>query len=64
MTQRKKRIGKRVETITHEGAKRRNIPTVEYQDFQLGGLDDCFEVSRFAGDARAGLDPSSMPARP
>ncbi len=26
-------------------------------DFQLGGLDDCFEISRFAGDARAGLDP-------
>ena len=26
-------------------------------DFQLGGMDDCFEISRFAGDARAGLDP-------
>ena len=26
-------------------------------DFQLGGKDDCFEISRFAGDARADLDP-------
>ena len=25
-------------------------------DFQLGGRDDCFEISRFAGDPRADLD--------
>ncbi len=25
-------------------------------DFQLGGKDDCFEISRFASDPRAGLD--------
>ncbi len=25
-------------------------------DFQLGGLDDCFEISRFGGDPRAGVD--------
>ncbi len=55
MAKRTKRKSKSVETITHDGAKRRNIPTAEYQP--MLGMDDQHPIQVAYQRRNPDLDP-------